>query len=160
MPLPLDSMDDALDPYLRLVRACFSRPQGQHVVTVLLARMQGEEQRTLSALLRQVAGVGHRVDGLSRFLKDAPWHAEHLVGRWWDHYCASWGPGVAAEHARQRAGRLKRRGRPRKTVVTGFLLVDDPTHPQPKGRKMEGLGRHSASSAKKPVQGHCLFTSV
>jgi hypothetical protein len=121
--------------------------------------MQCEDRRTLSGLLRKIAGAGSRVDGLSHFFKDAPWHAELLVARWWRHYCQVLGPLVAAEHARHRAQRPKRRGRPRKTVVTGFLIVDDSTHEKRKGRKMEGLGRHYSGSAKQCVPGHSLFTS-
>ncbi len=160
MPLPIDIVEQALGQYLGLFRDCFSRPQWLHFVTVLLALMQCEEHRTLSALLRKVAGVGRRVDGLSRFLKAAPWKPELLVTRWWQHYCQVLGPLVVAEHARQRALRPKRPGRPRKTVVTGFLIVDDSTHDKPKGKKMEGLGRHYSSSAKKTVKGHSLFTSL
>jgi len=153
-------MEQALGQYLGLFRDCFSQPQWQHFVTVLLALMQCEEHRTLSALLRKIAGVGHRVDGLSRFLKDAPWQAELLAARWWRHYCQVLGPMVVAEHARQRALRPKRPGRPRKTVVTGFLIVDDSTHEKRKGKKMEGLGRHYSSSVKKTVTGHSLFASL
>jgi hypothetical protein len=160
MPLPIGIMEQALGQYLGLFRDCFSQPQWLHFVTVLLALMQCEEHRTLSALLRRIAGVSHCVDGLSRFLKDAPWQAELLVARWWRHYCQVLGPMVAAEHARQRALRPKRPGRPRKTVVTGFLIVDDSTHEKRKGRKMEGLGQHYSSTAKQTVKGHSLFTSL
>jgi hypothetical protein len=160
MPLPIDIMEQALGQYLGLFRDCVSQPQWLHFVTVLLALMQCEEHRTLSALLRKIAGVGHRVDGLSRFLKAAPWQPELLVTRWWHHYCQALGPMVVAEHTRQRALRPKRPGRPRKTVVTGFLIVDDSTHDKPRGKKMEGLGRHYSSTAKKPVKGHSMFTSL
>jgi hypothetical protein len=160
MPLPIDIMEQALGQYLGLFRDCFSRPQWLHFVTVLLALMQCEEHRTLSALLRKIAGVGHRVDGLSRFLKAAPWQPALLVTHWWRHYCEVLGPLVVAEHARQRALRPRRPGRPRKTVVTGFLIVDDSTHEKRKGKKMEGLGRHYSSTAKQTVKGHSLFTSL
>lgn len=160
MPLPIDIMEYALGQYLSLFRSCFTEPQWQHFVTVLLALMQCEEHRTLSGLLRKIAGVGNRVDGLSHFLKHAPWQTKLLVARWWQHYGQVVGPLVADEHARQHALRPKRRGRPRKTVVTGFLIVDDSTHAKPKGKKMEGLGRHYSSSAKKTVKGHSLFVSL
>lgn len=160
MPLPIDIMDHALGQYLRLFRACFSQPQWQHFVTVLLALMQCEKPRTLSGLLRKIAGVGSRVDGLSRFLKDAPWHPEQLVACWWEHHGQTLQPLVAAEHTRQRVLRPKRRGRPRKTVVTGFLIIDDSTQHKPKGKKMEGLGRHYSSTAKKTVSGHSLVVSL
>ena len=142
MPLPIDIMEQALGQYLSLFRDCFSQPQWQHFVTVLLALMQCEEHRTLSGLLRKIAGVGQRVDGLAHFLKHAPWQTELLVVRWWHHYGQVLGPLVVAEHAQQRAQRPKRPGRPRKTVVTGFLIVDDSTHEKPKGKKREGHGRH------------------
>jgi hypothetical protein len=160
MPLPIDMMEQALGQYLNLFRACFSQPQWQHFVTVLLALMQCEEHRTLAALLRTIAGVGHRVDGLAHFLKHAPWPTALLVAHWWRHYAQTLGPLVAAEHTRQRARRPTRPGRPRKTVVTGFLIVDDSTHEKPKGKKMEGLGRHYSSTAKKTVKGHSLFASL
>jgi hypothetical protein len=160
MPLPVDVVEQALGRYLGLFRDCFSRPQWQHFVTVLLALMQCEEHRTLSAFLRAVTGAGRRVDGLARFLRDAPWSAEEVAARWWEHYAQTLGPLVAAEHARQRALRPTRRGRPRKTVVTGFLILDDSTHHKPKGRKMEGLGRHYSTGAGRAVRGHSLFTGL
>jgi hypothetical protein len=159
MPLPIDIIEQALGQYLALFRRCFSRPQWQHFVTVLLAMMQCDEQRTLSALLRQIAGVGTRIDGLSRFLKDAPWQAQQVVACWWRHFCEVLESMVAAEHIRQRALRPRRPGRPRKTVVTGFLIVDDSTHEKRKGKRMEGLGYHS-SSVRKTVKGHSLFACL
>jgi hypothetical protein len=153
-------MEQALGQYLSLFRDSFSQPQWQHFVTVLLALMQCEEHRTLSGLLRQVAGVGQRIDGLHRFFKFAPWKPEQLATRWWRHYCRTLGPLVATEHARQRSLRPKRRGRPRKTVVTGFLIIDDSTHAKRKGKKMEGLGHHYSTIEGKPIKGHSLFASL
>ncbi len=40
MPLPIDILEQALGQYLALFRDCFSQPQWQHFVTVLLALMQ------------------------------------------------------------------------------------------------------------------------
>jgi hypothetical protein len=57
----------------------------------------------------------------------------------------------AGEHTRQRALRPKRRGRSRKTVVTGFLIIDDSVHVKRKGRKMEGLGYRYASTERRTV---------
>ena len=67
---------------------------------------------------------------------------------------------MVAEHARLHALRPRRPGRPRKTVVTGFLIIDDSTHEKRKGKKMEGLGRHYSSTAKQTVSGHSLFASL
>ncbi len=49
-------------------------------------------------------------------------------------------PQVLAEHARQKAMRPKRRGRPKRIVVTGYLIFDDSVHTKRKGRVMAGLG--------------------
>lgn len=160
MPLPIDLGEQALGQYLGLFRDCFTQPQWQHFVTVLVALMECQEHRTLSALLRRVAGVGQRIDGLHRFFKFAPWQPEQLAGRWWRHYCDTLGPLVAAEHARQYALRPKRRGRPRKTVVTGFLIIDDSTHGKRKGKKMEGLGHHYSTTEGKPIKGHSMFAAL
>lgn len=160
MPFPIEIMEQALGQYLGLFRDCFTNPQWQHFVTVLLGLMQCEEHRTLSALLRKVAGVGNRVDGLHRFLKSAPWNAEKLATTWWQRYSHTLGPLVAAEHARQLALPHRRRGRPRKTVVTGFLSFDDSTHAKRKGRKMKGLGHHYSSTEGKTVIGHSLLAGL
>jgi hypothetical protein len=160
MPLPIEIIEQSLGQYLGLFRDCFSQPQWRHFVTVLLGLMQCEEHRTLSALLRKVAGVGQRIDGLHRFFRFAPWQPEQLVVRWWRRYCRTLGPIVAAEHVRQRASYPRRRGRPRKTVVTGFLIIDDSTHMKRKGKKMEGLGHHYSTTESMTVNGHSLFACL
>ena len=44
--------------------------------------------------------------------------------------------------------------------MTGYRVPagrgDDATRHQPKGRKLEGLGRHEATTSGKPVVGHRL----
>jgi hypothetical protein len=67
---------------------------------------------------------------------------------------------VEAEHERQRRQRPKRRGRARKTVVTGYLIGDDSTQHKPKGKKMGGLGQHYSTTAERQVSGHCLAQSL
>jgi len=69
-------------------------------------------------------------------------------------------PLVEAEHLRQWKQRPKRRGRPRGTVVTGFLIFDDSVHAKVRGRKMGGLGRHYSGTEKRVVWGHCLFSGL
>jgi hypothetical protein len=59
-----------------------------------------------------------------------------------------------AEHARLEAEQPKRVGRPKQTVVTGFLIFDDSVHEKPKGRKMGGLGSHFSNTEQKVVTGH------
>ena len=44
--------------------------------------------------------------------------------------------------------------------MTGFLIIDDSTQHKPKGKKMEGLGRHYSSTAMKTVSGHSLVVSL
>jgi hypothetical protein len=36
-----------------------------------------------------------------------------------------------------------------KTLVTGFLIFNDSTHHKPKGRKMQGLGKHYSNCEKR-----------
>jgi hypothetical protein len=67
---------------------------------------------------------------------------------------------VEAEHQRQMAEREKRRGRPKATVVTGYLIEDDSVHVKPRGRKMQGLGQHFSSTEQRVVQGHCLLSGL
>jgi hypothetical protein len=51
-------------------------------------------------------------------------------------------------------------GRPKKTVVTGFLVIDDSPHEKPKGKVMEGLGVHYSTTEGKQVRGHSLLTGL
>ena len=69
-------------------------------------------------------------------------------------------PVVQAEHARQRTRQPKRRGRPGKTVVTGYLIGDDSVMQKRRGKKMGGLGSHFSSTAEKTVRGHCLMQAL
>jgi hypothetical protein len=50
-------------------------------------------------------------------------------------------PLVQAERARLKAARPKGIGRPKATVVKGFLIFDDSVHVKPKGHRMGGLGQ-------------------
>jgi hypothetical protein len=69
-------------------------------------------------------------------------------------------PQVQAEHARLRRRRKQKRGRPQKTVVTGYLIGDDSTMTKQRGKKMEGLGCHYSGTEKKPVTGHSLVQGL
>jgi hypothetical protein len=57
---------------------------------------------------------------------------------------------------------LKRRGRRKEPLVTGYLIGDDSTMSKPKGMKMQGIGKHYSTTHEKPVNGHslvqCLYT--
>jgi hypothetical protein len=69
-------------------------------------------------------------------------------------------PKVAAELQRQRPEQPKRRGRPKQPVVTGYVTLDDSTIEKRKGKKMEGLGMHHATTQDKRVPGHSLLESL
>jgi len=59
-----------------------------------------------------------------------------------------------AEHHRQEAEREQRRGRPKKTVVTGYLIFDDSVHIKPRVKKIQGLGQHDSSTEQRVATGH------
>ena len=159
MPKPIVCLSTALRQFLEVFRPCFSQGQWKYFVTVLLGLIEGEGRSTLSGLLRCV-GEPLSLSGLSRFLSRWPWSPGELAATWQAHFRQQIGPAVEAEHLRQRARQPRRRGRPRGTVVTGYLIFDDSVHSKPRGRKMGGLGRHYSGTEKGVVQGHDLFTGL
>jgi hypothetical protein len=159
MPLPIICAHEALCQFVNAFAACFSKPQRKYFVTVLLALLLCQERRTLTALLRRILDA-RSLSGLSRFFSRAPWSEEAVAQTWRKRFDAQVCPLVVAAHQRQQQTRLKRPGRPKATVVTGYLLIDDSTHPKPKGRKMGGLGTHWSSTQKRQVNGHSLFQAL
>ena len=133
--------------------------QFQHFETVLLGLLLTEERRTLAAVVRQVVG-GSSLSGLSRFLSVAPWSAGAISQQWLADFRRVMTEQVQAEHARQRKQRGRRRGRPKKTVVTGYLIGDDTTTAKMRGEKMGGIGRHYSSTEGRTVTGHSLVLGV
>lgn len=63
-------------------------------------------------------------------------------------------------HEKQRQQRVKRRGRYRATVVTGYLIFDDSTHVKRYAQKMGGQGWHYSSVDKCTMPGHSMFQGV
>ena len=159
MPKPIICLSEPLCQFADAFRDCFSRRQWPYFVIVLLGLIECEERRTLSGLRRTLAEKVS-VSGLSRFLSQWPWSAEAVAATWLKRFREQMVDAVQADHARQRADRPRRRGRPKTTVVTGYVSLDDSVHVKPKGRKMAGLGRHYASTEKRTVSGHCLFTGL
>ncbi len=159
MPKPIICLFAPLRKYLELFRPCFSHRQWKYFVTVLLGLMEQEGRHTLTGLL---ASVWEKVSlaGLSRFLGRWSWSVKAVAQTWQADFRQEMAVVVQAEHQRQRAERPKRRGRPKATLVTGYLILDDSVHSKPKGRKMAGLGRHYSTTEKKVVPGHCLFTGL
>jgi SRSO17 transposase len=167
MRLPIVCLDQRLRQYLALFSGCFSRPQYKYFVTILLGLMLCQSGRTLSGLL-QVVNSGVSLSGASRFMSEAPWHAEDLAQKWQRQFRQEMTAQVLEEQARSRCQGKKKRGRPKKTVVTepalslskGYLIGDDSTMSKRRGKKMEGIGRHYSGSEKKRVTGHSLVQGL
>jgi SRSO17 transposase len=159
MRVPLICMDAHLRHFAAAFHACFSTPQRRDFEIVLLALLLCQEAHTLSALLRQVL-ARVTLSGLSRFLSTAPWSSAEVAKAWRTRFDSQVAPLVHAEHARQRARRPKRRGRPAASVVTGYLIGDDSTMHKVRGKKMAGLGKHHSTTAGTRVVGHSLVQAL
>lgn len=159
MPKPIVCISAALCQFCEAFRSCFSRRQWKYFVIVLLGLIECEQRRTLRGLL---ANIGEQVSlcGLSRFFNRWKWQMEEIARIWLGRFRLQLQPEVKAEHQRQEAEREKRRGRPKKTVVTGYLIFDDSVHVKPRGRKMQGLGQHFCSTEQRVVSGHSLLTGL
>ena len=139
MRLPIICLDPRFGQYLLRFRHCFSKPQYKYFVTILLGLMLCQGASTLSGVIGQVEGQVS-LSGSSRFLSSAPWSADEVSRTWFDHFASEMAPMVEEEHSRRRAKRPKRRGRPKATVVTGYLIGDDSVMQKVRGKKMGGLG--------------------
>lgn len=159
MPLPIICASADLCQFVLLFGLVFTKPQWKYFVTVLLALIQSEDRRTLTGLLRKVL-ARFSLAGLSRFFAKSPWSETLLAQLWLAHFRLELEPCVQAEHQRQQAQQAQRRGRPKATSVTGYLIFDDCTHAKLKGRKMQGLGRHYSTTEQKQVIGHSLFMGL
>lgn len=159
MPKPIVCLSGTVSEFVELFRPCFSRRQWKYFVIVLLGLIECEGRRTLRGLLT-VVGEPVSLCGLSRFFNRWQWSVEAVAQVWLADFRQQMAPQVQAEHQQQATERAKRRGRPKATVVTGYLILDDSVHHKVKGRKMQGLGRHYAHTAGETVTGHCLFTGL
>ncbi len=159
MPKPIVCLSEELCQYLENFRSCFSKRQWKYFVTVLLGLVECEERKTMSGLLRWVA-ERISLSGLSRFLSKWRWSTEAVAHTWMEQFRRRLDELVQAEHERLKAEVPKSIGRPKATVVTGYLIFDDSVHVKPKGRKMRGLGQHYSNCDQRTVMGHCLFTGL
>lgn len=159
MRLPTICLDARFGQYLLRFRQCFSKPQYKYFETILLGLMLCQGAITLSGVLGQVEGRAS-LSGSSRFLSSAPWSAKEVSQTWFNHFASEMAPKVREEHARRRTKRSKRQGRPKATVVTGYLIGDDSVMQKMRGKKMGGLGYHYSSTAEKSVVGHCLVQAL
>lgn len=148
MRLPTICLDARFGQYLLRFRQCFSKPQYKYFETILLGLMLCEGAITLSGVLGQVEGRAS-LSGSSRFLSSAPWSAKEVSQTWFNHFAGEMAPKVREEHARRRTKRCKRQGRPKTSVVTGYLIGDDSVMQKVRGKKMGGLGYHYSSRAEK-----------
>ena len=162
MPQPIMLIDARLAEYMQAFSAMFSLPQWKYFVTVLMGLLHCDERRTLSALLRCVAvnTIKVTIFGLCYFLRAGRWSVEDLTAVRRDRFYAQVAPLVGQAHAEQRTQRPPRRGRPKRTVVTGYLILDDSTHSKRYARAQQGLGRHYSGTEKKVVNGHSLYQSL
>jgi hypothetical protein len=166
MPTPIICADQCLLQFAARFRSCFSKPQQQYFVTVLLALLLCLQTATLLGLQRAVCW-GRSLAGLSRFLARAPWSAAAVAGVWTSQFRTQLAPVVSAEIARRKAALPARPGRPPVTLVTGYLAGDDSVcaksrahqavrdaNPTRVPRPMAAIGQHYSSTAGKTVLGH------
>ena len=159
MPKPIVCLSEQLRQFMEIFRSCLSQRHWKYFVSVVLGLVECEERKTLSGLLRML-GEQVSLSGLSRFLNKGSWSPEEVAQSWLGHFRQRLEAWVQAEHTRLKAEQPKRLGRPKQTVVTGFLIFDDSVQAKPKGRKMRGLGRHYSNTEQKVVTGHCLFRGL
>jgi len=159
MPIPIVCLDARVRQWAACFSRCFSKPQYQHFVTVLLGLLLCQDTRTLSGLRRQVAG-GPSIASLSRFIARAPWDEAAVVRVWLARFQTQGAPLVQAEREHQRRTRPRQVGRPTEPLVTGYLIGDDSTLAKPKGKRMEGGGHHYSSTADARVRGHSLVQGL
>ena len=159
MPQPIVCLDERLRQYLDHWRTHFTRPQFEHFVTMLLALLVGMKGPTLSHLKESVAG-SKSLASLSRFLSRAPFCLEQVQEVSWKLFQERMSPVVGQRVQEQRSECPKHRGRPRKPVVTGYLIGDDTTMHKPRGVSMQGLGRHHDSKSGERIIGHALVQGL
>lgn len=159
MRVPIVCVDRQLCQYAQTFAGCFSRPQFKHFVIVLMGLLLCQGKRTLTGLLGCVA-VKASLASLSRFLSEAPWTSTELARIWSTRFERTLAPLVAQHHADHRAAQPKRVGRPKASVVTGYLIGDDSTCHKMRGKKMEGIGYHYSTTMGATVRGHALVQSL
>lgn len=159
MRVPIVCVDARVRQYAQTFADCFSRPQFQHEVHVLVGLLLCQGKRTLTGLLSCVA-VTSSLASLSRFLSEAPWSSSEVAAKWRERFDRTLAPQVVQHHADHRAAQPRRVGRPKASVVIGYLIGDDSTCHKMRGKKMEGLGYHYSTTASATVKGHSLVQSL
>ena len=161
MPHPIVCQDEGLRQYVHSFRGFFSRPQQKHFETVLVAMLMSQEGHTLSDLQRAIANQ-KSLSSVSRFFGQAPWDHRLVNQHSFSCFCLMMESKIERERQRLQAQQPKRRGPHKVPLVTGYLIGDDSTMSKPKGKKMEGLGKHHSTTYDKRITGHslvqCLYT--
>lgn len=161
MPHPIVCQDERLRQYAHNFRGLFSRPQYEHFETVLVALLMSQEGHTLSDLQRAIANK-KSLSSVSRFFGQAPWDHRLVNQHSFSCFCQMMDSKIERERQRLQAQQPKRRGRHKTPLVTGYLIGDDSTMSKPKGKKMEGIGKHHSTTYDKRITGHslvqCLYT--
>jgi Transposase DDE domain len=159
MAHPIIIQESTLRNYLGAYREAIRPAQWTYFETVLMGLIHCQASHTLSGLLRSVA-VWVTVWDLSRFLVSPRWSAASLAEARYRFFGGEVQPLVAAAHAEQRLNRSKQPGRPKATVVTGYLILDDSTHVKRYAKKMGGQGQHYSSTDRRTMPGHSLFQGL
>lgn len=159
MAHPIVIQECTLRKYLSTFQEAIRPSQWRYFETVLMGLIHCEASRTLSGMLRAVS-VMVTVWGLSRFLVSPKWSEERLAEVRYRVFCNEVKSYISAAHVEQLSQRSKRRGRKKKTVVTGYLILDDSTHVKRYAKKMGGQGWHYSSTDRRTMPGHCLLEGV
>lgn len=159
MAQPIIIQEGIFCNYLAALQGAIRPSQWKYFVTVQMGLVHCQASRTLSGLLRSVA-TWVTVCQLSRYLVSPRWTTEKLAEERYRVFAAEVQPLVVTAHVEQRRQRVKRRGRYRATVVTGYLIMDDSTHVKRYAQKMGGQGHHYSSVDKHTMPGHSLFQGL
>ena len=159
MAQPIIIQESIFRNYLIGLQDAIRPSQWKYFVTVQMGLVHCQASRTLSGLLRSVA-TWVTVWQLSRFLVSPRWTTSGLADERYRVFAMEVQPLVIAAHEEQRQQRVKRRGRYRATVVTGYLIFDDTTHVKRYAQKMGGQGRHYSSVDKCTMPGHSMFQGL
>src|SRR5690242_10612600 len=98
MRVPIVCVDERVRQYAQTFVDCFSRPQYQHFVIVLVGLLLYRGTRTVIGLLGCVA-VKTSLASLSRFLSEAPWKASEVTAKCRERFEQQLAPQVAQHHA-------------------------------------------------------------
>lgn len=159
MAHPIIIQESSLRNYLANFREVIRPAQWRYFETVLMGLIHCQASRTLSGMLRAVAALV-TVWQLSRFLVSPRWSTTRLAEARYRVFCAEVQPLVATAHASQRLNQPRHPGRPKATVVTGYLILDDSTHVKRYAQSMGGQGWHYSSTDRRTMPGHSLFQGV